>query len=666
MGLPNLRLRGGNYHWRRKITVAGTPVPLCLSLRTGHFARARAISDHLGVAVEGLRVAYGQFTGMSPQQLKRVFSDALRWQLRRIEQDQAGSAAASGDHATTNSLYAEAWDFLGRAGVEAKWNLDEHARLIAAGWNPAQAKIIADIVFDLQTGGAVSGGQIQTYSEAFEIPVTRDNVVRIKQMICKARAAACREATARLSVGGDNVAAWIDDAIADGAPFAFEGIPQAAPPTTPISAAKADPVAESDAPACPRPSCPKKRLTEAGEECIAAHQKEGAWDTDTIKQVRTAVRLFDYACGVDVLIEDLEQPHVKAFTDLCKAIPNRWGRTREEQAGGIGASLERAAIMATGDIGIGQETINKHITWIEAVLNHAAGEEDGENSHRPQKPLLFKAARAGIGKGSRKVRKRKRDKRANWSKQEVARLLSAPVWTGAAGIDDRLKPGPEIIHDAWYWLPLMLPLYGGRSSELVGLALSEVHEADAIPYFLIEYTEDRPLKNVQSIRKLPIHPELIRLGFIEYVAQIREAGCAMLFPEMHSPEAASFASTFYKSIFTKLRNWAFPGGTQWRHRVGGAWKDKDVHSYRGLATTLLKGRVPDSLRCDIFGHEGETETASTYDEEAELELKLEALRLLTPLTAQIEASLPIRIRPPERLRHGTPRSRPRLRRQPLE
>lgn len=67
---------------------------------------------------------------------------------------------------------------------------------------------------------------------------------------------------------------------------------------------------------------------------------------------------------------------------------------------------------------------------------------------------------------------------------------------------------------------------------------------------------------------------------------------------------------------------------------------------------MLKGHVEDSVRCDIFGHEGETETAQTYDEEAELTLKLDALRLLTPLTEHIQPSLPVRIRPPERLRHG--------------
>lgn len=141
MGLPNLKLRGGSYHWRRKITVEGIP----LSLRTGNFAPARLISDRLGVAIEGLRLAYGQSLGMSPEQLKRVFSDALRWQLKRILEDQAESAVPSGHHASLNSLHAEARDFLGRAGVDARWTMDEHERLIAAGWSPAQAKAITNL-----------------------------------------------------------------------------------------------------------------------------------------------------------------------------------------------------------------------------------------------------------------------------------------------------------------------------------------------------------------------------------------------------------------------------------------------------------------------------------------------------------------------------------------
>lgn len=396
----------------------------------------------------------------------------------------------------------------------------------------------------------------------------------------------------------------------------------------------------------------KKLLTEAGEECIRAYVRESAWDAASIQQVRTALRLFDFACGEGVYIEDLEQKHVRQFTTLCQRLPNRWGRTKAELNGGIAASLARAQTMQPADVGISQLTINKHISWVHAVLKYAAGDEADNDGHRPARPLSFTFARSGIGKKARQQRKRDRDRRANWTRQEVAKLLSAPIWTGSAGIDKRLKPGDHIIHDAWYWMPLMLPLYGGRSSELAGLALAEVYESERLPYFRITFTDVRRLKNVQSIRLLPIHPELIRLGFVDYVAGLRAAGCTMLFPELHSPDASNFASTFYRTVFEKLRRWAFPQGTTWRHRNRGAWKEKDVHSYRGLATSMMKGKVEDSLRGDIFGHEGSTETSRTYDEEAELNLKLEALKLLTPLTAHIAPALPIRLRPAQRLKHG--------------
>jgi len=589
-----------------------------------------------------------------------VFSDAWRWQLKRIEQDQIGSPARSEDHATINSIYAEAWAFLGHKGVDARWTPDEHDRLIDGGWSDERAKAVADLVFDLQNGDPVSKAQLDSYGEAFGIASTRDNFALMARTICSERASACREATARLRVGDDDMAQWIDESLVDDAPFAFEQAERA-----PICRAQSGvetyeptaqgPVAVDEPPESPLPERQKKRLLEAAEECITVYQTAGAWDTDSMKQVRTALRLFDYACGSGICIEDLEQLHVRSFTTLCRSLPNRWGRTREEQAGGIAASLARAATMPPADIGISQTTINKHLTWVTAVLAHAAGEDDDPQAHRPAKPLSFTVARAGIGKTSRRAQKRDRDKRANWTIQEVAKLLSAPVWTGAAGIDHRLKPGTEIIHDAWYWMPLMLPLYGGRSSELAGLGLAEVHELEPIPYFRIDYTDDRALKNIQSIRRLPIHPELIRLGFIDYVTELRAAGCSLLFPEMKSLKSTTFAGTFYKSIFRPLRAWAFPNGTPWRHRAGGAWKDKDVHSFRGLATTMLKGRVASEVRCDLFGHEGETETARTYDEEVELSIKLDALHLLTPLTAHIPVSQPINIRPVHRLRHGVPK-----------
>jgi hypothetical protein len=81
-----------------------------------------------------------------------------------------------------------------------------------------------------------------------------------------------------------------------------------------------------------------------------------------------------------------------------------------------------------------------------------------------------------------------------------------------------------------------------------------------------------------------------------------------------------------------------------------------VHSFRGTASSMMKGKVEDSVRIDILGHEGSNETTRTYDEEAPLRDKLEALAFLSPLTEHIVA-YPLRLRPTDRQKFGSRRGR---------
>jgi hypothetical protein len=92
MGSSNVALRGSSYWWRKKMTVAGVQLTLALPIGPMSYKDARVIALRLGSAAEALRMEYGQSSsGVSPDQLKKVFSDALRWQLQRILEDQGGS-----------------------------------------------------------------------------------------------------------------------------------------------------------------------------------------------------------------------------------------------------------------------------------------------------------------------------------------------------------------------------------------------------------------------------------------------------------------------------------------------------------------------------------------------------------------------------------------------
>lgn len=685
MALPNLALRGSTYWWRRRICVGGQSIPLALSFRTGIFLDARLRAGHLSAAVERLRMAYGERgSSIAPDTLKKIFGDAMRWQLERIVEDQTASGVDPALHTLTNDAYAEMWRIFARP--DPRWTAGDDERLAADGWSREARLMVADLWEQNRHGHLISQNQLKAYESRFGFPPTASNLKKVQHVILAAREAACREATARIVRQDDDPGQWVDDALRDVRPFVFDenaGTPPGseAPPPVPAEQ-KASPspvhvhecgdqhassVAGSPLPASSgsqnqpaQPPAPHKLLREAAEECIHSYLNAKAWSSDTVEQVQAAIRLFDFGCGGGVAVEDLKQSHVTAFHELCHKMPNRWGKTRDEMDRGIVASLDYAeAIKAKGQsyrLGFTSKTINKHVTWIESVLRYA-DDNGSDEGHRPDKALRFKTDRSSIGIKAQTKKQRSRDLRANWTRSEIERLLEAPIWWGCEDLDCRFQEGSKIYHDAWYWLPLMYILYGGRSSELAGLPLADVFEDDAIPYFKVDYTDLRALKTAQSIRKLPIHPELIRLGFLEYVQGMRRLDHAMLFPEMHSSKSKSFASAFYRSVFRPWRTWAFPDGTPWRHQARGAVKDKDVHSFRGVATSMMKGKVEDSVRFDILGHEGENTTTRIYDEEAELSEKLKALHLVSPLTERLHRHQ-LRLRPTERQRFGARRGAP--------
>lgn len=315
------KLRGSTYWWRRKITVAGQPIAIALSLKTGNYKLAHRVGSHLASILEALRMSYGERgTVIDRSTLQKVFSDAMRWQLERILSDQVGGTAQPFHHVEVNKIYAELWGLFARGGPNAKWTADEDERLGREGWSIESRKVMAEKWEDARQGEArISVHQIDAYAERFGFQKTPTNLERIRNVIYSARAKACDEATRHLLNEGRDFAGWTQDALADETPFAFElgevdavadtvKQPVQTPEVTAVTPAgpPAPPAASSMSPeVSQQPLKPKKLLKDAVEKCIAAYGIDNAWSMDTRKQVRTAIKLFDYACGGDILVEDI-------------------------------------------------------------------------------------------------------------------------------------------------------------------------------------------------------------------------------------------------------------------------------------------------------------------------------------------------------------------------
>ena len=86
-----------------------------------------------------------------------------------------------------------------------------------------------------------------------------------------------------------------------------------------------------------------------------------------------------------------------------------------------------------------------------------------------------------------------------------------------------------------YWCPLIALFTGARSNELCQLSLSDIKVKNVkgreINYIDINREDVKSTKTDGSIRPVPIHSELIKLGFLDYVNALRAKGETRVFPE---------------------------------------------------------------------------------------------------------------------------------------
>ena len=84
-----------------------------------------------------------------------------------------------------------------------------------------------------------------------------------------------------------------------------------------------------------------------------------------------------------------------------------------------------------------------------------------------------------------------------------------------------------------YWAPILGLYQGMRVNELGQLYIDDVLNVSGM--WCIDVTRDRPgqrLKNKMSRRVLPIHPTVLKCGFLDFVDQARRWGRTTLFPDV--------------------------------------------------------------------------------------------------------------------------------------
>ena len=156
-------------------------------------------------------------------------------------------------------------------------------------------------------------------------------------------------------------------------------------------------------------------------------------------------------------------------------------------------------------------TIEKKMTYLRAVFNVGV-----DNDVIAVNPMKGVKPPTGSEKKSR----------IPFSNEDLQTFFKSEVYTGHRP----LGGGGE----AAYWIPLLALYSGARLEELAQLRLQDVQEDKSLGWYLkiTDTGEGASLKTVSARRSVPIHSELHRFGFMQYVEALKCSPEDFIFPDL--------------------------------------------------------------------------------------------------------------------------------------
>lgn len=235
----------------------------------------------------------------------------------------------------------------------------------------------------------------------------------------------------------------------------------------------------------------------------------------TVDEFGAVVRRFQELYG-DMEVCSITRSLVGDFRVALGKLP-----TKGQGIRGLSAPQAIARAEAEGLPTAGLLTIRKQLAAVSAVLNFAVqrlGAMDEE-------PVAASGILKALAKAAARQETRTREDKV-FSRTELQRMFDSPLFKGG------WKPAKADFGQALYWLPLLMAYTGARREELAQLLVVDVGRcADSgIWYVSLRPDGDKSVKSASSRRRIPLHVDLIELGFVRYVESLPEGG--RVFPRL--------------------------------------------------------------------------------------------------------------------------------------
>jgi integrase len=241
------------------------------------------------------------------------------------------------------------------------------------------------------------------------------------------------------------------------------------------------------------------------KEAFEGWKKERERPEGTVHEYGRAIAMFTQLHG-NLPILDIKRSHARTFREALQLVP----KSRK-------GALLRASLPELSEYGrahpsvqkVSAGTINKQLGAVQAIggwgRHNGLVPEDAPWSDPFEEMRLDE----------------EQSLRAPFDARDLQTIFDTPLFTAY-----KVPVGAK--GDAGIWLPLLALFAGARQAEYAGLRVSDIRSDDSTRVPLMWFTRDtkagRRLKTKSSERVVPVHPQLIKIGFLDYVSARRKYG----------------------------------------------------------------------------------------------------------------------------------------------
>lgn len=662
----------GRYSFRRRVhfrNIISKPLTLALQTADPGAARERAaiLAARFVIVRADLKTMLERQHNLTGVEIEAIFRRELEQELGSWLSDAYANAPWSSSVKDEAARHGEAYRQLRLPDPRYDMDVFEREELEAARSHadkntPSWARPLVDQLRD-----GLSDEYVSTALKAIGATPSESNIAAARTHMIRAGASACARAqrvfdedvldaadpmrtmTADLGELSPEVKALLSQADGIGVPAAKSDLPSPAPVTE-----------------CSFAIYDNRRFSEIIEDVLSELKQDKIWKGD-LNQQRRIMQSFAWITG-DRELGSYDHRDVARFKNGLKRLPTtfRFGNPTKGAMARPFQDVVDELDPITPDTARNLKTVNRDLSTMSTVAKHLAltvWKPKVANAN----VMSFAAATVPINEDD------SLELRPPWTTAHLECLFHSTLYTGGGSGKRRLKqdePHPHVWHDAAYFAPLIWYYTHACREEVCGLEVADVAIDHAVPHFEIRDNltrgrdgEKAGEKRAARRRKLPIHPELLRLGFLEYVKAVRDEGHQALFPELYLFDAKRGGAQFYARAWVYMLEWI---GDRMALPIGDTGKGPDIHSIRSLGSSFYeRDGVNEIMRADVMGHARQGTNAKHYSKRIKTEgltvVLTERLQFIERYVPEITGHLdpaPIRLLPmDERSRVGSGRHR---------